>query len=380
MEALVIEALRTYLNERRADLGLKRPLTGAILLGPNKIESGKVTFIFFDRGGRPAVVAKVARSEEGEAALRAEGSILEFFRSLGCRAVTDHAPQPLALDRIGGRLVLIMAPLVGDPMVTSYHRPGHTSDPGRVGGDFDAAGGWLQRFHRETLSSADQLDSDTFVRWIGSVFERYRAEVGWSSEEDALFDAIGDRARKLRGSVFPLTGIHGDFWMGNVLMEGGRVRGVLDWERARFAQVPCSDIYKFPTSYGFYLDRASSRFDSEVPGHSERKDHVDRWSRYGSWRNLVGFGYTYFGHGWFPQLVRRYIADQLNSLGIPLAANGLFFPMFLAEQAMALDVSDFRKGYRSLLLAFAAERESTWLWTDGDLAPLPSGRGGSVVV
>jgi len=79
---------------------------------------------------------------------------------------------------------------------------------------------------------------------------------------------------------------------------------------------------------------------------------------------LTGFGHAYFGRGWFPEQVRRFILGQLTRLGIDPALNGIFFPAFLAEQAMAARDPISRTGYRSLLHAFAAERESTWLWRE----------------
>ncbi len=60
--------------------------------------------------------------------------------------------------------------------------------------------------------------------------------------------------------------------------------------------------------------------------------------------------------------MRRHVAGLLERLAVPPAANAVFFPLFLAEQATALEDPAFRAGYRSLVLAFLTERSSTWLW------------------
>ena len=362
----MIQAIRDHVNARWSALrpGAPRP-SGAILAGADREESAKVAFIFFDELGHPAAVAKVGRSRAAEKALQAEAAALKHFWSLGCQTVRGHAPEPLLLDRIGDHLVFLMTTVPGTPMITRYYTPGHAADPQRVAADFDAAGSWLVQFHRETLSDVEPFGTETFDRFVGAVFDRYRQEVGWSAVEEELMEALTERARRLRGALLPLTGVHGDFWMGNLFVDGPALGGVVDWELAQAVGHPLTDLYKFPTSYGFYLDRATAGADGSVPGHPERAEHRSRWRPWGTWRNLPGFGYTYFGRGWFPEQARRFVLRHLAALGIPRAINGVFFPTFLAAQATVLDVPEFREGYRSLLLAFASERTSTWLWADG---------------
>jgi len=361
----MIDTLRAQLNERWPELRPQRPpLTGAILAGLDRTAYGNLTFIFFDENGQTAAVAKVPRAPGHEDALRREYEALGHFWATGASAVRQHAPEPLALERIHRRLVLVTSAVHGEPMTTRYHTPGHTSDPRRVEADFDAAAEWLSRFQTETFSGLASLGRDTFSRWIGAVFERYRSQVGWGAREAELLEVLSERAADLAGSILPLTGVHGDYWMGNLMIRDGRIAGVVDWEFAEPAAPPLRDVYKFPTSYGFYLDRAYPEGNGHVPGHPGRQDHLGKWSRFGDWRNLTGFGHAYFGRGWFPEQVRRFVLDQLTRLGITPALNGIFFPAFLAEQALAARDPASRKGYRSLLHAFAEERDSTWLWRE----------------
>lgn len=361
----MIEAIARRLRERWTDLrpGYPAPTNAFIVVGANKVSAGKICVIFFDARDRPAVVAKVARATIGESALRREYAVLEHLWDLGASFVTEYAPEPLLLEEVDGRLVLALTHRPGRPMLTLYHTPGHTSDADRVTHDFTVAGDWLQAFQRQTLSEAEQLDDEAFERRVTGVFARYRDTVGWSAEEEDLAMAVADRAARLRGYPVPVTAVHGDFWMGNLLMDGQRVSGVLDWELGLTSGLPLSDIYKFPTSYGFYLDRAHPG-SQDLPGHPDRMSHVTRWLPFGRWPNLAGFGYTYFGRGWFPDLARRFILSHLAALGVPAAVNAVFFPVFLAEQAMTLDVPEFRQGYRSLLRALGSERETTWLWAE----------------
>jgi hypothetical protein len=362
----VIESLRPIAARRWRDLFPERPpLAGALLIGNGKAPSSKVSFLFFDGRGEPAVVAKVARNDVAERALGDELQALEAVRATGAPSVLDGAPTPMGLERVDGRATLMLTGLAGRPLYAAYHTPGHTSDARIVAADFTAAADWLARFQRETAAGAARVGPEFVRSFVDPVLARYRRDVGWDDVEDAFFADVGERLRALDGTPIPLAASHGDFWMGNLLLEGGRVTGVIDWEVAGVARTPFRDLYKFPTSYAFYMDRAWPGRGGAVPGHPGREDAGGRWRRFGDWPNLLGFGHAFFGEGWFPELVRRWVDRQLGELGLPAEVNAAFFPLFLAEQATALDVPEFRDGYRSLLHALAAERSQTWLWAAG---------------
>jgi aminoglycoside phosphotransferase (APT) family kinase protein len=246
--------------------------------------------------------------------------------------------------------------------MTDYYAPGHVGDPARVAHDFDTAGAWLAALQRGTSRGRVTFDDELFDRWVGATFDRYRRAVGWNDAEERIFELVRERARALYGTSLPVTAVHGDFWMGNILVADGAVSGVVDWERADLAAAPFGDIYKFPTSYGFYLDRGYPGLDGRVPGHPERDVIAARWQTFGTWPNLAGFAYTYFGAGWFPSLVRRFIDRSLDRLKVPQDVNGVFFPAFLAHEATTVRDEAFRNGYRSLLAALEHERDASWLW------------------
>jgi len=368
----VIEALRPVAAERWREARPDRPaLAGALLIGAGKGESSKVSFLFMDASGRPALVAKVARNDVARRALDAEQAALLAVRATGSAAVASGAPEPLGRIEVDGRATLLMSALDGRPLFGDYHTPGHTTDRATVASDLRAAGDWLGAFQRETTSARVPID-DAFVRaHVAPVLDRYREVIGWGPAEDELFGAVGERLARMEGITVPLVASHGDFWMGNLLLQGGRVTGVIDWEVAGMDFPPFRDLYKFPTSYAFYMDRAYPGRGGAVPNHPGREDRAGRWRRFGGWPNLLGFGYGFFGTGWFPDLVRGFVLGHLESIGVPAEVNAAFFPLFLAEQATVLDVQEFRDGYRSLIRAFAAERETCWLWThSGEGAPL----------
>ena len=361
----MIHAIARWLNRQS---GWEQPITGGIVVGMDRADSANVVLLLFDAAGRAAAVAKVSRQRAGDGALANEYTTLRELWELGTESVCRFAPEPVALRRIGGSLVLVEKTVLGRSMLTRYYRPHHTASPDRVATDVGAVASWIDRFQAETRSGWVEIDRRFIQTEIDPLLHRFRRELGWTVVENEIFSAVKERALELTGLQVPLVAVHGDCWMGNFLLSGERVTGVIDWECSQLRGLPFADIYKLPTSYGFYLDRPYPGAQGRVPGHPGRALAEVRWRGYGDWANLPGFGYTYFGEGWFPELVHRFVSDRLSALGLPAAVNAVFFPLFLAQQAMTLDVEDFRSGYRTLLTALWRERQSTWLldggWSD----------------
>ena len=360
----MISELCAELAARWPGLGLpgEAPV-GGLVIGMDKAPNAKVVLMLFDQKGQPSVIVKTGRTSENDPQLRAEYSVLTHFWESGLRT---RIPQPLGLFSVGGRLCLAQTALPGRPMTAVYYTPGHVSNRTAVTADFAAAADWLGEFHRH--SAADPISVEEWrAGEYADLMKLYREKVGSGGREEVLFELVDERMDALKDATVPVTGLHGDFWMGN-LMLGGRSRhtaitGVIDWELGGPTGTPIHDIYKFPTSYGFYLDRTVPWGGGKVKGHPGREDAEGRWRAYTPWPNMLGFGHTYFGQGWFPDLVKTFIRERESALGIDPALTPVLFCCFLVDQAQRSTVPEFRDGYRAALAAFAQERDGTWLWS-----------------
>jgi hypothetical protein len=330
--------------------------------------SPKGVIVLVDEAGAPCFLVKVAREASAEPSLVAEYEALHTLRASSGDWVRGCTPKPIALGRVGGRLCLAESYLEGVPMTSRYYAPGHTRSPARVARDFSTAAGWLSRFQQETANDARRLEDEAIERLVRDPIARYRAEIGWSDAEEELFDEALLRAESMRGAPLPTTGRHGDLWMANLLVRRDGEAGAIDWEHSSLNAFPVDDIYKFPTSYSGYLDRAAPG-RGRVSGHPGWAEARERWRVYGDWPNLAGFGYVFFGTGWYPTLVRTWFEERSAALGIDPSMHAIFFPVFLARQATTLSDPAFRSGYRAAILGLSAERRHTWLWHDPSLPP-----------
>jgi aminoglycoside phosphotransferase (APT) family kinase protein len=238
-------------------------------------------------------------------------------------------------------------------MTVRYHRPGHVRSPSAVAGDFSAAAGWLAAFQQDTGQGAMSC-AEAFGTLAVPAFERYRAAIGWGEAEERLLARCAATAQRLADSTVPVCAVHGDFAPGNLLVDdpgGARagVCGVVDWELGRALGTPFTDLFKFAASYGSFLDRAAAPGRSGPRGHPGWGDVRSRVAVADPWPNLVGFLYAFRGHGWFPDLVRAYLADGYQRLGVPADVQEVFLPAFVAEQATTLQDPVYRQGYRDVL-------------------------------
>jgi hypothetical protein len=344
----VISDVMDRANAAAAGLSLP-PVTGGIVIGVDYAPAAKVTLLLFGADRLPCLVAKMARRPESEAALAAEYTALKSLWSSGSSAVTAELPRPLALERIAGRLMMLSTAVRGTPLTVRYYTPGHLRHQGQVAEDFAMAGMWLARFQERTCRTTITLGPEAFADWVCPTLDRYRADIGCAGWEADLFGHLRHLCALLRGIRIPVVSVHGDYAPGNILLDSGRVSGVVDWELGRDAGLPFSDVFKFAASYGSYLDRACRPARGALAGHPGWSQARARWGATSGWSNGTGILYAFFGSGWFPELVRGFVREHLRRLAVPPSATQLFFLVFLAEQVLALEQPTYRNGYRALL-------------------------------
>jgi hypothetical protein len=288
-------------TRRPASQLLDRPEASGVLINASRDPDAKLTFLITGRhcgSGEPRVVKIPATAAAGDA-VDHEGRMLVEVRRQGLGRLAATVPRYVESLAIEGRPVLIATAVPGTPMSIGYHRWPHTARPSAVRADFDAAFTWLQGFQASTAGV------DARVDWPAQVLDAVRGR--WDGHP-ALWDAVVrlKAARdSLSGSRCPSTAVHGDFWFGNLLLQDGAVSGVVDWEHASPRGCPLRDAARFVLSYALYLDR-HTRPGGRVLGHPGL-----RRSGFGA-----GTAYGLCAAGWFPDLVRRTLARDLDGLGV----------------------------------------------------------------
>jgi aminoglycoside phosphotransferase (APT) family kinase protein len=280
----------------------------------------------------PTTDAAVARVER-------EAAMLAHLAGCELGPLGRTLPRVVTMAEHEGRPVLVTTALPGRPLLVTYHRWRHTARPNVVQADFAAAGRWLAALQRRTAGAATDLahildgTADALVRRFGDDPETVTDRVHLAGLQD-----------RLSGHPVPRVVEHGDFWIGNLLGEAARVSGVVDWEDARADGLPTRDLARFAIAYSLYLDR-HTRPGRGVPGHPGLRAGV--WG--------AGLDHALAGDGWYPEVVRYFMADGLNRLGVP---GSCVLPVLLAEIARIAAEADHPVFARNHLLAYRRLRSA----------------------
>jgi hypothetical protein len=188
-------------------------------------------------------------------------------------------------------------------MSTCYLRRRHSSSRREVDRDFTAVARWIADLQGGTAGVPAPIDMGP------DVATRLRRRFAGDPRLEGDLALLAEIHAGLRRDTVPRTVVHGDFWFGNVLLQGGRVSGVVDWEAGAMSGEPVRDLARFALMYALYLD-CRTRRGRRVAGHPGLVA--------GTWG--AGIEYALCGSGWFPELFRRFLGDGLRRLGASAAS------------------------------------------------------------
>jgi aminoglycoside phosphotransferase (APT) family kinase protein len=220
---------------------LERSTEGWALRSAHSTEAGLAVLILGPPGQAPLAVLKVAHTREARqslrrertalAALEADDRLRRFRRLLpGILAEGEHAEAAYLLERaLPGRNA---ASLLGAAPVERRLQT--------------VAADAIRALHARTavsmVAGVSRLDLwlSEPVRLVSRASVAARGERG----RHALIQVAADIRKTLIGRRLRVSWVHGDFWLGNVLVadEGGRASGIVDWDFAGHHELPALDV------------------------------------------------------------------------------------------------------------------------------------------
>jgi aminoglycoside phosphotransferase (APT) family kinase protein len=283
----------------------------------------------------PCYVAKVPTTDAAVRSVQREAGRLADISRPELGPLEATIPRVVAIAEHAGRPVLVTTALPGRVMLASYHTWRHTARRAAVQADFDAAGEWLADLQQCT--AAGHSDLAGALDGTAAAIARRFGDDGAVSPVAADLDQLSAIRDRLTGYQVPHVIVHGDFWPGNLLIAGGRVCGVVDWECAAPDGLPIRDLARFVITYSLYLDR-HTRPGRRVAGHPGLR--VGQWG--------AGLEYAVNSTGWYPELAQRFVADALRRLGVPAACGRDVVLAEVARIAAEADHPDFARNHLML--------------------------------
>ncbi|MFY9914162.1 MAG: aminoglycoside phosphotransferase family protein [Nocardioidaceae bacterium] len=250
--------------------------------------------------GSAGLALKIPTTAGAAISVAREAEILREMHGLGLGPIEETIPRYVECRQLDGRHVLVSTAMSGVPMSVGYHRWPHTARRPAVAEDYSLALSWLTVFQEESVCGERQL------RWGTEVVEAMSQRWHGHADLDEALQHVGPAAERLGLLDVVQTAVHGDFWFGNILVDEGRVSGVIDWESGAACGEPLADVARFVLSYSLYLDR-HTRAGRRVLGHPGLRRST----------NGAGISYGLLGSGWYPQLVRTELTRSLRRLGLP---------------------------------------------------------------
>jgi len=260
------------------DAGFEAEPSAIVVQGLNPAPHSKLLyFVFFDGQSEPSVVAKRIRNPVlVEHLVREYENVALAFRGLG--EGTLRVPEALGLDGESG--LYLQTVIAGESMFQKIRRHGHRLTVQEVKVFFSKALEVESKVADVSDSCGPTVVHSGSDTWR-TLLEQAISIHTLSPEESALLkeeeQALG---RALRGGKLKLTPQHGDFWAGNLFVDGSN-RWLLDWEWWGWVDLPGFDIafVLVTTARRLKLGKASwAKFDWDASWASNLGDsRADVW-------------------------------------------------------------------------------------------------------
>lgn len=293
------------------------------------------------------VIAKVAACPLARVRLAREADRLAQLSTtpLGSTAQAT-VPEILAFVDDGRQAALVTTGCPGTSALVRFHRAcNRPLMPAVFGGDLRAAGRWLAEFQRDTTRGhgplcdpGDPSDPSPETRLVGG-------PVADDPALPAALDVLSAARSRLARLRAPRSAVHGDFWMGNLLVGGDRVTGVCDWEYFRPVGPATADLARLVLVGVTYLDRHTR------PGRPVRK--LPGLRAHGLSENVR---YVLTGSGWLPELIRGFLHDHLARLDLPDGCVQDLLALEAARIAAEATDAEFARAHLQLLPALEETR------------------------
>jgi hypothetical protein len=311
----------------------------AVFIGASKDPNAKITILLVPlNGASPTLAIKVPTTPFADSAVDSEGKLLAEIHRGRSFDVLNTIPQVRGVLTHGEFLAMVTTAVPGVPITTSYLRWRHTAARTRVEADLGAVERWLARFQEGTSHTRAALD-------MGDVAGRLERRFAGDRDLATVLAGLDAVLCRLRRTSSPRTAVHGDFWPGNVLLSGGEVSGVVDWEAGSTSGEPVRDLVRFALMYSLYLDCHTGK-RRRVAGHSGLR--AEGWG--------AGIRHGMDGSGWFPELFQRFLRNGLGRLGADPACWRDAALAGLAEVAATTDHATFARLHLDLFRALAESK------------------------
>jgi len=190
-----------------------------------------VLWLFGEDQASPSGVVKTALNDRGAIRLAAE---LDNLTVIGASAAEGGAALPSAEPVVTYGLSTRFTFLTGVPADAAI-----AGEPGRHRIVVEQLARWLRGWHHVTRNQRE-IDTTWLMRELIGPAHAVRDVL---DNPEPYFRWLAAACARLTGRTLGLVASHGDLTMSNVVVDGSRPLGIVDWESARPDGLPLADLY-----------------------------------------------------------------------------------------------------------------------------------------
>jgi hypothetical protein len=291
-------------------------------------------YLLGDADRFPQVVAKVARTPQGQAVFETEFETLRDLQRIGMNESRQTTPEPLDLHREGDTLITLQSALPGTLM---KNMPGSSLfSVSRADESIALVTTWWGEFQRRFGQKRLVVTEERYESEVLAHVRRFKNRFLLGTEERELLSRRFERERPLLGTELPFMARHGDFCTANMVLQDAGV-GVFDWEFRLSHQTPLFDLLFFFSSVRY-----------PYAGYRGESGHFD------------SFVEVYWGDSYFSRAAHKALLLACSTFGVPVdTLPDLLLLSLLQVANMKYDafVASHRSGFHDLTDEEASEDE-----------------------
>jgi hypothetical protein len=267
--------------------------------------------IFTGDEPEPQFVLRVASGSTALKSMHMELKNLRFLSHVVREERKNTIPRLLHFEKKGGLGIMLLKAVAGKPLKNEERGPYGSMVRLRM----EQISQWLKDFYCETGIEGRIFDKELFQAYVENPVRKFRKFFELTEREKELIERVTGFFQSSVGEPLPFVFKHGDLATSNILVDGSKLKGILDWELPLRRWFPLFDQ--------FYLC-ASLRYCY--------------YSNHGDRTQFESFQRTYFESNEFSIKVELFLKDTCEWFSIP---GSLPFHLFVLS---VMTVALWKKG------------------------------------
>jgi len=278
-------------------------------------EKGKIVFLVFrDDDSVPFLIAKIVRNERYNESVKKEFENLSYVWNQASDDFRTTLSRPIKLATIADKLVYFEEAVPGHSLPFLWTSSPFWAKRKAISHLMEKLSDWLWDFYSNIGIQEKRLTVEDIQIMFLVPLRTYEAKHILDSVEKEFLLKFESSTGSLVGTTLPLTGCHGDFWGGSILVEEGKIK-VIDWEFFHMPRLPLYDLFTLAIHPGFSFGKV---YGSTL--FSEFKDC--------------------FYKNWFTDLLKVTINRVRQRLNLDASILKLLFIMVLIQLSNERDITE----------------------------------------